>query len=256
MKKLLGVLLLLLLYATPVFSADWSNTSLGNGWTGVVSTHKEPGVNGGTTDAVDSSTGTLLIVVISDYQLVSTTCTPTDSKSNTWTALTTYGDDQSTTRITIWYVNSATPTVGSGHTVTCSATTTYPIIFFAVAKTSAASPLDKANGAASAGGGGTSAQPGSTGTLSEGSQLIITGLSFNSSAAISVDSSFTIMTDVQPVGGTNLGGGLAWLTQSGTGALNPTWTFSSSTWSADIATFKTGTAATVSAHGMLLGVFP
>src|SRR5262249_1127355 len=68
-----------------------------------------------TTSSVDI-TGATLIVITTAYDGTPTGCTVSDSKSNTWTGLTTYTGGLDALKI-YYAVN---PTVGTGHTFTCS----------------------------------------------------------------------------------------------------------------------------------------
>ncbi len=90
---------------------------------------------------------------------------------------------------------------------------------------------------------GTTLQPGSV-TPSENNELIVTGLGFYPSGVLSVNSSFTISDQVNYVSSAAMGLGAAYLVQGTAGAVNPTWTDSTTATSlaAVIATFKAAAA--------------
>src|SRR5688572_5662429 len=80
-----------------------------------------------TTTAVDTTGATLLVLACTWFNGTTVNPTVSDSKGNTWTGLT-QQNNETATSIRIWYVNSATPTVGSGHTFQIDGTEIYPVI--------------------------------------------------------------------------------------------------------------------------------
>src|SRR6185436_5864709 len=95
-----------------------------------------------TTASINSSGATVLIAVVGDYVGGSTTLT--DSKSNTWTPLTTRGSGS--LNETFYY--SINPTVGSSHTFTANSSSSYPCLAVAAfTNVKTTSPLDQSNGA-------------------------------------------------------------------------------------------------------------
>lgn len=192
------------------------------------------GVNGGTTSSVDSTGASLLVVVVSSYDL-SSEPTLTDSKGNTWTGLTAQGPGGSNQRVRIFY--AANPTVGSSHTFTLSGSTTYSSVSalaFSGAKT--ASPFDQQNGAT---GGSTSLATGSV-TPSEDGELVVAGIALDSApSSLTIDSGFSTPAVVYFLGGSSYGVGSAYKIQTTAAAVNPTWSWTgSSGQAAAIATFK------------------
>ncbi len=201
--------------------------------------------NTATTSAIDTTGADFLVMGVPSYQaepiLVS------DSKTNTWTARTSYavaGDP----KIQILYVNSHSPIVGSGHTfqVTLSAGQPFPSIYVAAFKGSQASPYDAENGAVDGVGTATSKQPGSI-TPSQGNSLIIAALcvSQNAPGTATINSGFTILDQIA-TGINAYGGALAYLVQASAAAINPTWTFSASTVATTQAAFR-------GSSGLILG---
>lgn len=137
--------------------------------------------------------------------------TPSDNKSNTYTALTQYGPPY----LRFWYCYN--PTVGSGHTFTTGGT--YPAICMAAFYGAAASPFDGQNGALAL-------SPGSV-TPATAGELFVAGLGQGGSGdSPSINSGFAI-TDAQlAVSGLSYGCALAYRFHDGQTALNPTWTSS------------------------------
>jgi hypothetical protein len=171
-----------------------------------------------TATPIDTTGADLLIVVGSQYSGVAAG-TVTDSKGNTWTALT---------------AQSATPeyeqmfycqggTVGAGHTFAFSGQ--FSSCAVAAFSGSVASPLDVQAGQAFAGAGSIAA--GSV-TPGQNDSLIVTGLGLAvpGAAPITVGSGFTITDTVPPVNPNYEGVGIAYLVQTTAAAINPTWTWS------------------------------
>lgn len=193
---------------------------------------------GVTTSSINTTGADFLVLIVSDYQ-ATTASTPTDSKSNTWTALT----PQATgvfNRCKIWYCKN--PTVGSGHTFTYTLTAGFSSLAVAAFSGSdTSSPFDQQNGASTSG--ATTIQPGSV-TPSQANELIVVGLAETNSGSVSINGGFTISDQVDYVPGTAFGVSLAYLIQTTATAENPTWTWVASTESATcIATFKAGSAS-------------
>jgi hypothetical protein len=92
------------------------------------------GVTGGTSSSIDTSTATLIVIACANGSSACTT--PTDSASNSYTALTTYV--VSATNLTIYY--KCGPTTSSTHTFTASAGNTIQAV--AVKGTATASCFD------------------------------------------------------------------------------------------------------------------
>ena len=176
---------------------------------------------GVTSSSLDTTGADLLICVASWYYAVNSTDTMSDSKGNTWTALTLSGTTTSRCRI---FYSTNSPTVGSGHTFTFSpggsgaGYAIYPSInVLAVSGAHATSPFDQQN---TNSGSGTSLSTGSV-TPTENSELLIAGIVRGQANSASIDGGFTISSQVNYNGGMNMGGALAYLIQSTAAAANP-----------------------------------
>lgn len=205
----------------------------------VISTSKGTAINGGTSNAIDTTGCNLLVIGIHHYS--SATLTVSDSKGNTWTALTHYATTLHT-GVRLYYCLN--PTVGSGHTFTISSTGRYPTItvlgFSGVKDTS---PFHSENGSSSDVA-GTSRQPGSV-TPPEDGCLIVTGLVLsNAVTSQAINSSMTLQEYVNYTAANYMGGGIAYYVQATAAAINPTWSWAGSVrTSAAIAVFKPEPAA-------------
>ena len=189
----------------------------------LVANTKKQSTNGAaiTTDAIDTTGATLLVVAVSQFALAAGT--PSDSKSNTWVA----GGSQNNSgnSIKMWYVTN--PTVGTGHTFTVGVGNSYPSIFVvAFSGTDTSAARDQENSAA---GSGTTIQPGSVTPTTNG-QVLITGAAHDVGLSISytIDSGFTITDQAPTVAAQAYGGGIAYLIQGSAASVNPTWTDSTS----------------------------
>jgi len=198
------------------------------------------GTNGGTNDVTSGSINTtganLLVVSVSWYNPIDPTPTLTDSKSNTWTALTTRSGGNISNKIYYCYGG----TVGTGHTFTWSGSTIYPSINVSAWSGISASPFDVENGAGTA----SSWASLSTGSVtpSQANTLVIAALGFenNVGGTISIGSSFTITDTVPYAGGAGEGSAMAYVVLASSSAQNPAWATSvnSISGAAAIAVFK------------------
>lgn len=193
------------------------------------------GVNGGTTGSIDTTGASFLVLNVAWYD-PGTAPTISDSKSNTWSALT---KQTSTGSSRLYYC--ASPSVGSGHTFSANGTGSYPSIQVLAFSGSHGTPFDQQNGAASA---GATLATGSI-TPSEDNELVIAGLVHgdNLGGAVSIDGGFTAYKNAFS-SGNNMGGGIAYLIQTTATAANPSWSVTTSTQlAATIASFKASAAA-------------
>lgn len=193
-----------------------------------------------TTSAIDTTGADLIIVSAGWFGNVSP-FNITDSKGNSWTALT-QQTEGSGVRARLWYVQN--PTVGSGHTFTTdmSGGVGYPSIDVTAWSGSVSTPFDVENGNT---GNASTIQPGSI-TPSVDNCLVVTGLSFdnNSGGAVSIDSGFTIAETVAYESTHHEGSALAYKIQTTAGAVNPTWNITTSApIAATIAAFKAAAGA-------------
>lgn len=188
------------------------------------------------TASFDSTGGDMIATARSD--LYSTTpCAQTDSKSNSYTSLTTR-ETTLGSQITISYV--AVPTVGTGHTISCASSAGFPTLAYIVfAGTKASSPFDVQNGAISSGNASTL----STGSVTptENDEVVVAALG-HTVASATIDNGFTLAQQK----GANSGGcncfGLwfGYKVQTTAAAVNPQFTANAGTaeLSAAIASFK------------------
>ncbi len=180
------------------------------------------GIIGGTTGSIDTTGCNLLVLSVSYFSSGSPTLTVSDSKSNTWTALTAR---ENVCGHQFYYALS--PTVGSGHTFTIgrsNATDIYTALI--VHGFAGVSSYDQQSGVTTAGTPSTSLQPGSLTPAANGA-LIITGLSMNTVSSVGVNSSLTL-TEQPDVGGGCVTGATGWKVQSTAAAINPTWSWTNS----------------------------
>ena len=191
------------------------------------------GTSTATTAAVDTTGAKLIIIIASWYD---TSATVTDSKGNTYTALTDYKDSSTVEHCRIFYCIN--PTVGSGHTF--SLTADYSVICAAAFSYSGGTPaFDVETGYNHSGATVSSFNPGSvTGTGS--APLYVVGATWNTVGVTvtSLDSPFSTALDQSGQGGNTLNGMLSYANT--TGAQNPTINFSGSVsaGAAAIAAFK------------------
>lgn len=177
--------------------------------------------NGGTTAAIDTTGATLLVIVLSN---LNTTPSITDSKGNTWTALT-RKDGTSSRNGQIFYAGNGA-IVGTGHTFTLSGASgaaSFAVAAFSETLTASVFDAEAAGGDASSP--TTTVQ---TGSLTPGvaANLLIAGLAGDAYTSFSIDSGFTIAVSLGKVGFDHQGVAIAYLAQSSATAQNPTWTVS------------------------------
>lgn len=177
-----------------------------------------------TTGAIDTTGADLLVAWVANETGLGGAAL-SDSKGNTWTALTTV--TESPEEGILYYTKPSS--VGSGHTFTATATGARPTIAVgAFAGAKATSPHDQQN-SNSTGSAGTTLSTGSI-TPSEANELVIAGhASRASTGTLSIDGGFTIGTQVDGDGVNNQSAGLAYLIQTSAAAANPTWTQTNST---------------------------
>lgn len=193
-----------------------------------------------TTPAIDTTGANLLVVAIADFESGSTVLS--DSKGNTWTPLTRRAAVGSGA-VQLYYC--ASPTVGSGHTFTATATASFPAIFAAAFSGAHTSPFD----AESAGtvfevaAGPRTTIDNANLTPSQNNALVVTGLG-GGGVSILIDESFIITDSADLSGGNNFAGGLAYIIQTTAGATSPTWSWTnnSSGVAAASASFKVAAA--------------
>ncbi len=215
---------------------DVDNTSVGGTPALIASVEENGTANTVTTGAIDTTGANFIVVSVAFYSGVSANGTLSDSKSNTWTALT--GQTAGATgRNRLYYFRGGT--VGGSHTFTYAAADIYPSIQVLAFSNIAASPIDGENGAAT-----TNATTLATGSVtpSQDDTVIIAGLLHNNTDAgdISINTGFTLGPVSPHVVATSYGGATAYKILTAVAATNPTWDVvdSSSELIATIAVFK------------------
>jgi len=178
-----------------------------------------------TTSGVDTTGANIIVGCISDDG----TPTFTDNKSNSWTELT----QQGAPNISLWY--AVNPIVGAGHTF--STLHAYGAVAMQAFSNTGTLSFDVENGAST--GGATSLATGSV-SPSVDDELLVTGIEWGATMSnSSINSSFVKTNAVNASTGVNFGIGMAYIVQSSKGAVNPTWSWTTSgAANTRIATFK------------------
>lgn len=178
------------------------------------------GGNGGTTSAIDTTGANFVVLSVGFYNGFGPT-TPSDSKGNTYTALTEVDATGSVGHI-LYYCFA--PTVGSGHTFTYARGSIFASIEV-IAFSGVGSSFDQQNGNTSA-----ASATVTTGSITPGqaNTLVIAGLAFSdSSTAVSATlSGYTVQDFVAGASADRVGSAIGYLVLSSATAQNPTWTLS------------------------------
>lgn len=194
------------------------------------------GVSGGTTTAMNTTGANLIVLYVSYYHDYVGSLTISDSKGNTWTALTGSG---TTTSVGCKFYYCLNPTVGSGHTFTSGGTAYSSIHASAWSGAHASATLDQQNGAT-----GTSVTSLSTGSVTptEDNELIIYGCSGGTSTSADITAvNVGTLEDHWPgnVAADSYAGGVGYEIQTTATARNPSFTNAiTTTLAARIVTFK------------------
>lgn len=223
-------------------------------------THVESGTNsnGTTSSSIDSTGGNFIAIGTTQYEPVGAP-TLSDSKGNTYTALTReVNSSNQANRIS----HCANATVGSGHTFTLSGTGQFPSLsacVFSGVKT--ASPFDQQNGNHNSA--VTSLVTNSV-TPSEDNELLFTTSTIidgtGASTVGTINGGFTLIGSLGLGLGNYYGIQTAYLVQTAAAAANPTWSWTGSFDAlARIATFKAApgggpTTGTITSMLSLMGV--
>lgn len=192
-----------------------------------------------TSTTFDTSNSNLILVGIVAYQAEPFPVL-TDSKGNTWTALTLRTSTASQQHLKLFYC--VNPVVGTGHTFTVTQGGggffygAIQISWFSGASGGYDSNENGINGSASS---TTSIQPGSL-TPSMDGCLLATLIGFNASTTTpTIDLSFSVRTFTNYSGGNNFGGAFATLIETTAAAKNPTWSYASNVYvNSEIAVFR------------------
>lgn len=182
--------------------------------TAVATVSATPGVNGGTTPAIDTTGANLIVISVAFYS-AGTGLTVTDSKGNTWFPLTLRSTSSGNQQC--FYAKAAI--VGPGHTFTVSGTSIYAAIHVRAFAGATTNPFDVENGASISG----SALPTGAITPTQNGALVVSGLCTDSSATVSVAPTMTV-TQNPFVSSVAFGGALGYVVQGPAAAINPTWT--------------------------------
>lgn len=174
----------------------------------LVTQAKAGGLNGATTSSVDTTGATLLVMAVA-YNTGSITVS--DSKSNTWTALTAQSNGSMYVRL--YY--AANPTVGAGHTFTVSGSGLAPgFVASAWSGVVTSSPFDQQVGSGPVGTYTVSA-PGADITPTENNEVIISCVSHAAAVTSYSAASGSTLVDYQAYSsGTNYGCGMVYRVQT------------------------------------------
>lgn len=173
--------------------------------------------------AIDTTGADTLFVEVSWYDGLGGTAVLTDSKSNTWNAMTARTNSGTgTSRSQFYYAKNAT--VGSGHTFTVTSTSAYPgVAVAAFSGGDLSAPYDSTAGESVGYSGGSSVvNPGSLTPTNDNSICIVTLQNQSGTNTPSIDGGFTI-SDYAGRVANGLGVGLAYLVQTSKAASNPQW---------------------------------
>lgn len=194
--------------------------------------------NGFTSTSLNTTGATLLVVGLAETD--GGTGTISDSKANTWHQLT-VNNEVSANQSTIWYAfdkSGSALVVGSGHTVTVTATGDFPgLTVIALSGTDTTAPFDLQSGHA-IGGAATSVQPGSL-TPSAANCIVITVYSTDDTTGTAINSGFTKADTLATGSFGETGTALGYIIQTTATAVNPTWSeTNASGLTASMASFK------------------
>lgn len=191
----------------------------------IASTHDGDGANGSTTPAIDTTGADLLVAAVGAYNLgVTWPSSFTDSAGNTWIQEAAAQNGN----ISGFIYSCVAPTTSTTHTFTISHTGSYASAsILAMSGVDTVTPRPQSpvsNNAASA----TTIQPGSL-TPGAAGNLMVTAIAHGhySGGTMSLNSGYTVQEHQNYVGGTAVGSAIGYEEAPSTSALNPTWTWSS-----------------------------
>lgn len=180
------------------------------------------GANGGTSGSLNTTASDLLIVVCAFDGFGGTGLSLSDSKTNTWTAITPDQGGAYYQALRIYYAKN--PTVGTGHTFSFGSTGSAASMYIgAFSGADLTLPKDQQNGNAQDA--VTSLATGSI-TPTTDNQLVVAGLATPDPTTVGIGGSFTIAGTAAAISFQNEGSTLAYLIQTTATAANPTWTSS------------------------------
>ncbi len=238
MRKILLSLVLCALAFVPVSAAPFAAALVAHAL-GV----SADGGNTATTSAINTTGANLLIAVTVGAGGGGCGGTVTDSKSNSpWIQRTFYGAGGLGACIN--YVANPS-SVGSGHTFTTSASSSFPAIFaLAFSGMDTSSPYDTENG--NVGGIATTCQTGTVTPANAGSVIIASLFDQLATQDPTIDGGFTISDFTDTVSSQSYAGAAAYLIQGAAAAANPTWTTENIVNSCGIAVFKSAAGGATS----------
>lgn len=225
-KLVLAILFILLLPSNAL--CDWSLISN-------VAANSSDGL-AVTTSAINTTNADEIVIVVS--YLSSRLYNPTDNKSNSWTKVA-QKESASPTDVAIAIFLCDKPCiVGTNHTFSAGQSlglNNYPaVVVLAVSGSKTTSPFDQVSAGTQNIIASTTIQPGTL-TPNESGELVITGLTTHTNAGTaSINSSYSITNQVGPTAN-SFGSALGYIIQTSASATNPTWTYSSTLFSAAIA---------------------
>lgn len=191
--------------------------------------------NGFTSGAIDTTGANFIVVGLSTIVSVSSI---SDSKGNTWNALT--GQPGPFTDAYYQFFYAENPTVGSGHTFTVAGSNIFPsmaISAWSGGATSSSFDVENGNGVYS-----TSVQTGNV-TPGADNELIIAGLHFDDNSTPTINSSFTVLDTLIHSGFGYSGNQHAYIIETTATAKNPTFSWTGTERGTTcIATFKSAAA--------------
>lgn len=205
----------------------------------VIASDSASGLTGATTAGLNTTGADFLIIGLACDDAFNQT--PSDSKGNTWTQVST-SYTQTNVRVRMWYAPGTS--VGTSHTFTATGGGGLVGCIFALAlagvkQSGAFDQINGANGFAS------TLATGSI-TPSENNEICVTVMGINASGTpISINSSFIeTNTEINFGAGDHYGGCMAYLIQTTAAAVNPTWTRTNTNgMAAMICSFKVGATA-------------
>jgi hypothetical protein len=207
--------------------------------------------NSVTTGAIDTTTATLLVMVVSSYEAVASP-TVSDSASNaSWQGLTAQGSSGSAECRMFYHAN---PSTSATHTFTAAVTTGFlSVAVFTFAGTATSLPFDLETGTTVAS--VATIQPGSL-TPSADDYVVINGIAWQSANTWTIDGGYSTPEQLDFASGLYFGVAGAYLIQTSAAASNPTWTGTNAVGGCVQASFKVGSApaAPTNRYLTLLGV--
>lgn len=190
------------------------------------------GLNGGTSSSIDTTGANLLIAAVSSYEAFAAPAF-SDSKSNTYTALTEVSFSASV-RIKMYYC--ASPAVGSGHTWTTAGSTSASSVCVLAVSGANGTPADQENGSTAV---GSSAQPGSITPSVNNCIVVLSGAADADTVQGTTATGYTVSDSFATSGGNYFGNTMLYKIQTSASAENPTLNFSgSANLTVKIASFK------------------